>query len=44
MLRKAKPAGSSGMRFLANQLTAVADDGYIVMGFGPVDAAEECHV
>lgn len=33
-----------GDAFLGDQLTALVNDGDIVMGFGPVDAAEQCHV
>jgi hypothetical protein len=38
----ARPVGSSVMRF-GDQLAVLFDDGDVVVGFGPVDAAEEFH-
>jgi hypothetical protein len=39
-----EPVKVVGDAFLGDELTAVVDDGDVVMGFGPIDAAEQCHV
>jgi hypothetical protein len=40
-----EPGGVVGDAFLGDQLTAAVDDGDVVMGFGPINAAEQqCHV
>jgi hypothetical protein len=38
-----EPVKVVGDAFLGDQLTAVVDDGDVVMG-GPIDAAEQCHI
>jgi hypothetical protein len=41
----AEPAGVVGDTLLGDQPAAVVDDGDVVMGFGPINAAEQqCHV